>query len=427
MRTEEADVVVVGAGPGGCAAAYHLARRGVRVALLERSTFPRQKVCGDGLTPRAVHHLLGMGVEPTSPGWTRTAGLRFSDGDRQITLPWPVTARFPGFGLTRTRHDLDALLAERAVAAGARLLTTTTVTGPLLDDPEGRAAGVTARADGEAVAFRAPVVIAASGVSARLPTALGVHRHPGRPVGVAVRRYFRAPPGYDDRYLDIVLGLRHLADDRTPLPGYGWIFGLGDGRVNVGLAVHDSTGRLRGGDHRALLARWLRSTPPEWGLADERNAEGAVQSAALPMGFNRVPHYHRGVLLVGDCGGMVNPFTGEGIAYALESGELAAEVAVRAVDERAGPARERVLHGYAEELDTRHGGYYRVGRGFVALVDDARMLDLGLRHVLKRPRAMGAVLRLVTRSTDPGNRPADRLIELASTLARPGLGRHPAR
>lgn len=151
-------------------------------------------MCGDGLTPRAVRHLLDMGVDPNSPGWTRTAGLRFGDGDRQITLPWPVTARFPGYGLTRTRHDLDALLAERAQAAGARLLTATTVTGPLLDDPDGRSAGVTARADGEAVAFRAPVVIAASGVSARLPTALGVHRHPGRPVGVAVRHYLRARP-----------------------------------------------------------------------------------------------------------------------------------------------------------------------------------------------------------------------------------------
>jgi geranylgeranyl reductase family protein len=426
MRIEEAEVVVVGAGPGGCATAYHLARRGVSVALLERSTFPRQKVCGDGLTPRAVRHLLDMGVDPVSSGWTRTSGLRFRDGDRQVTLPWPVTARFPGYGLTRTPYDLDALLADRAVAAGARLLTSTTVTGPLLE-PDGRACGVTAQADGAVLALRAPVVIAASGVSARLPTALGVHRHPGRPVGVAVRRYFRTPPGYDDRYLDIVLGLRHLADDRTPLPGYGWIFGLGDGRVNVGLAVHDSGGRLRHGDHRALMTRWLRSTPPEWGLADERNAEGAVQGAALPMGFNRVPHYHRGVLLVGDCGGMVNPFTGEGIAYALESGELAAQVAARALDERAGPARERVLHGYGEELDARHGGHYRVGRRFVGLVDDPRMLDLGLRHVPPRPRAMGTVLRLMTRLTDPVNRPTDRLIELASTLARPGPRRRPGR
>jgi flavin-dependent dehydrogenase len=336
-----------------------------------------------------------MGVDPDGPGWSRTAGLRFVDGGLAVTLDWPARDGLPGYGLTRTRDDLDALLADRAVAVGADLRTATTVTGPLLD-PDGRLAGVTARAGRNTVEFRAPVVVAASGAAARLPTALNLHRHPKRPVGVAVRRYFRAPPGFDDRHLDIVLGLRHLGSEGSPLPGYAWIFGLGDGRVNVGLAVHRADGRLAGIDHRDLMARWLRSTPPEWELAEERNADGPVLGAALPMGLNRVPQYHRGVLLVGDCAGTVNPFTGEGIGYAMESGELAACVVAGALDHPAGREREHALGGYATQLQARFGRYYRLGRGFVNVVDHPRALDLGLRHVLPRRRAMTALLGLVT-------------------------------
>lgn len=137
------------------------------------------------------------------------------------------------------------------------------------------------------------------------------------------------------------------------MPGYGWIFGLGDGRVNVGLAIYDAEGRLRGRDHRALLHTWLRSTAPQGGLADERNADGPASGGALAMGLGRGPHYDRGVALVGDAGGMVNPFTGEGIAYAMEAGELAARVLAEALTEPPGAGRERVLRGYGRALGGR--------------------------------------------------------------------------
>ncbi len=109
------------------------------------------------------------------------------------------------------------------------------------------------------------------------------------------------------------------------LPGYGWIFGVGDGTCNVGLGILNTSTAWGKVDYKELLKRWLDQTPEEWGFREENRTQ-PMRGAALPMGFNRQPHYTRGLLLVGDSGGMVNPFNGEGIAYAMESGEIAAEV-----------------------------------------------------------------------------------------------------
>ncbi len=422
MVTErDADVIVVGAGPGGSATAYHLARHGVRVLLLEKSTFPREKVCGDGLTPRAVAPLLRMGVDIDQPGWTRNRGLRVVGGGTVLELDWPELSSFPDFGLTRTREDLDDLLAKQAVAAGAELRTGHLVTGPVRDE-DGRVVGVTVvrtddpdGEDGEPVVLRAPVVVAADGVSGRFPLALGLERRTDRPMGVAVRRYYRCPAKHDDAYLESWLELR--ADDGTLLPGYGWIFGMGDGRVNVGLGMLNSSAAFGRTNYRRLLTQWLAATPPEWGLRDEANAEGRVLGAALPMGFNRVPHYTQGVLLVGDAGGMVNPFNGEGIAYALESGELAAEVVADALGRPDREAVERTLRRYPELLRDRYGGYYRLGTIFVKLIGRPTVMSLCTRYGLPRRRLMRFLLRLMANLTEPtGGDAADRLINGLSRL-----------
>src|SRR5579875_1410510 len=148
---EEADVIVVGAGPAGSAAAYYLASSGLDVLLLEKSRFPREKVCGDGLTPRGVRALIAMGVPtPESGGWLRNKGLRVIGAGMRLELPWPELASFPGYGLVRTRRDLDETLARRAQSAGARLLEGVSVTGPVIDERTGRISGVTARPSGQA-------------------------------------------------------------------------------------------------------------------------------------------------------------------------------------------------------------------------------------------------------------------------------------
>src|SRR5262249_49006184 len=118
-------VLVVGAGPAGSTAAYHLARQGVDGVMVEKAGFPREKVCGDGLTPRAVRHLVRMGIDTSAPGWSRNRGLRFVSRGVVLEVDWPESGSFPGYGLTRTRHDFDRILAERAVAAGAVLHTGT--------------------------------------------------------------------------------------------------------------------------------------------------------------------------------------------------------------------------------------------------------------------------------------------------------------
>ncbi len=412
MTAHEADVIVVGAGPGGSAAAYHLAQAGLTVALLEKAAFPREKVCGDGLTPRAVKSLVAMGID-TSPtaGWIRNRGLRIFGGGTRLELPWPELATFPDFGLVRPRLDLDHLLVAQAVKAGAALYESTAVTAPLLDEVTGRVVGVQSK-DGRT--FRAPLTIAADGVSGRFGLALGITRREDRPLGVAVRRYFTSPRTNDD-YLESWLELR---DTRGHLlPGYGWVFGVGDGTSNVGLGILNSTKAFQNTDYRALLDSWLASMPPEWHFSEE-HATGPIRSGALPMGFNRTPHYARGALLVGDAGGAVNPFNGEGIAYAMESGLMAAEVVTQAMSRPAGSAREQALGAYPQRMKEAYGGYYTLGRVFVGAIGHPQVMKLATRYGLPRPTLMRFTLKLLANLTDPhGGDAMDRLINALSRLA----------
>ena len=409
---QEADVVVVGAGPGGSAAAYHLAQAGLDVALLEKSTFPREKVCGDGLTPRAVRSLVAMGVDTSEQaGWVRNRGLRIYGGGVRLELPWPELASYPDYGLVRPRLDLDELLVRRAQAAGARLHENTAVTGPVLDERTGRVVGVRTRSGQE---FRAPLTVACDGVSGRLALALGLGRRDDRPMGVAVRRYFTSPRTHDD-HLESWLELK--GPDGTLLPGYGWVFGLGDGTSNVGLGLLNTSAAFQNTDYRQLMSSWTATLPAEWQFTEE-HATAPVRGGALPMGFNRTPHYTRGMLLVGDAGGAVNPFNGEGIAYAMESGELAAEVVAQALARPAGPGRERALAGYPQRLARDYGGYYTLGRLFVQLIGHPQVMQAATRHGLKRPTLMRFTLKLLANLTDPHHGDAmDRLINGLSRLA----------
>ncbi len=415
-----ADVIVVGAGPAGSATAYHLAKSGLDVLLLEKTAFPREKVCGDGLTPRATKQLVAMGIDISEEaGWLRNKGLRIIGGGSRLQLDWPELASFPDYGLVRKRDDFDEQLARQAQKAGARLYERCNVGAPVIDELTGRITGVHAKLGEEKtpVTFHAPLVVAADGNSTRLSLAMGLHRREDRPMGVAVRTYFTSPR-HDDDYLESWLELwdRRGAQDRL-LPGYGWIFGMGDGTSNVGLGILNSSSAFRELDWREILKAWCASMPEDWGYTPE-NMTGPIRGAALPMAFNRQPHYTRGLLLVGDAGGLVNPFNGEGIAYAMESGAIAAEVIVQAHARATYAQRELALQRYPKILKDTYGGYYSLGRAFVKLIGNPKVMQIATQRGLTHPLLMRFTLKMLANLTDPtGGDAMDRIINGLSKVA----------
>jgi geranylgeranyl reductase family protein len=425
--TATADVIVVGAGPGGATTAAYLAMSGLDVLLLEKTTFPREKVCGDGLTPRAVRELITLGIpHPAEDGWVRNHGLRIIGGGMTLTLDWPDTSEFPPYGLVRTRMDFDDILARHAVKHGARLLEATNVTGPVLDDA-GRIVGVRARAvdengrsAGPPLTYRAPLVVAADGNSSRLSLSMGRQKRDDRPMGVAVRTYYTSPR-HDDDYLESWLEL--WVDDvknpgeRVLLPGYGWVFGVGDGTSNLGLGILNTSKAFGNVDYKDVMRRWVATMPEEWTYTDETMV-GPIRGAALPMGFNRQPHYADGLLLVGDAGGMVNPFNGEGIAYAMESGRLAADVVAQAFARPDDVGRERVLSSYPRVMKDALGGYYTLGRWFARAIGNPEVMRLATKYGLPRTTLMRFLLKIMANLPEQhGGRADDRIIQALSTMA----------
>ena len=421
LSDASADVIVVGAGPDGSATAAYLADHGLDVLLLEKSAFPRDKICGDGLTPRATKELISLGVDTT--GWQRTKGLRIKGGGHTLQLDWPENDAFPSFGMVRTRAQLDETLARHAQSRGAKLEERTSVTAPV-HDASGRVVGVTAkkvddrgRATGETVTYRAPVVVASDGVSSRLATAVGRHKREDRVMGVAVRAYYTTPKRDDYLESHLELWTRDDSGNRILMPGYGWLFPLEDGRTNVGLGTLDTTAAFQQTDYKDVMRKWVQDISPEWQLEHDETA-GPVRGAALPMGFNRTPLYADGLVLVGDAGGMVNPFNGEGIDYALEAARIGAELIAQAHARPDDAGRERVLASYPKVMKDELGGYFTLGRWFAHAIGNPEVMRLATKYGLPRTKLMPFLLKIMANLADPrAKAPSDRIITALSRLA----------
>jgi geranylgeranyl reductase family protein len=422
VRTE-ADVIVIGAGPGGSAAAYYLAREGFDVIALEKSHFPREKVCGDGLTPRAVRELQLLNLDtPREDGWIPSKGLRMVGGGHRLEFPWHDLESFPDYGLSLPRSSFDHKLAEHARSAGADVREGWFVTGSTRDERTGRVTGVTAkqtdengRKIGDDVTYTAPLVIAADGVSARIALGLGIERKKNRPIGVAVRTYYETPRHQEEwmeGHLEIWDGER---GNSRLLPGYGWIFPLGDGTANVGLGTLSAKGVPPKLDHRALMADWLEHSAADWEFGAQI---GDIKGAAIPMAFNRQPHYVPGMMLVGDSGGMVNPFNGEGIAYAMQAARRATEATVAWRDATDPSAKEAALASYAQMMKDDLGGYFSLGRVFANLVEHPSVMKLCTRYGLPSPLVMEFTSRLLADVYEPrGGNWADKLLSAITKVA----------
>ena len=368
------DVVIVGAGPSGSACAYWLARAGWSVCLIEKKDFPREKTCGDGLTPRSVHQLAQMGLEPAiAAHGHRYHGLRAFGFGATLEMNWPEHPVFPNYGYTITRFNLDGLVAQRAEGLGATLLNgveavallePTEVVGTALRGASGVV--VVEKASGATGEIRGRYLVVGDGQNSRLGRDLGTQRNRSWPMGMALRGYYTSER-HDEPWIDSHLDIRDPKGD--VVPGYGWIFPLGDGRVNVGVGLLSTGGAWKGVNTTKLQEYFVAQTADAWGLNDE-SCCGPATGGRLPMGLALGPRCGANTLTIGDAAGTVNPFNGEGIAYGYETGRLAAGV----VGEALLANDQGALALYDERLDQAYGDYFKVARAFVRIISEPRIM-----------------------------------------------------
>ncbi|MGA8296486.1 MAG: geranylgeranyl reductase family protein [Acidimicrobiales bacterium] len=374
---ERCEVLVVGAGPSGSSTAYWLAEAGFDVVVVEKKHFPREKTCGDGLTPRAVRQLKDMGLEDALAGHHRFDGLRALAFGKVLHLPWPEHSGYGRHGYVITRFDLDALVAARAEKAGAIVVQGCEALAPLGEHAEsgGPALGVVVRdlTTGQQREITAGVLVVADGANSRIGRALGAMRDRSVPLGMALRGYY-ASPRHDEAWIESRLDLRD--PDGASIPGYGWIFPLGDGRVNVGVGVLSTEERWRGLNTSRLMEAFVKQAPESWGLS-EKSALSEPTGGRLPMGLSVGPRHGPDYLMCGDASGSINPFNGEGISYGYETGRIAAAFVAQALV--SGDLRE--LGNYENKLQENYGLYYKTA--------SASMRFLGHPEVMRALVATG--------------------------------------
>ncbi|NKB92210.1 MAG: geranylgeranyl reductase family protein [Candidatus Nanopelagicales bacterium] len=313
------DVLVVGAGPAGSAAAAWTARAGLNVTLVDAETFPRDKPCGDGLTPRAIAELDALGASQWITTRARNAGLRAAGFGQTLYLPWPGGS-LPNYGSAAPRLQLDDAIRKVALEAGVTAVEGLRATDVDRDERGRVAAVVFTDAEKNTTRIHCNRLIVADGVRSQLGRVLGREWHRSTAYGVAARAYISSGRS-DDPWISSHLELRGTQNEL--LSGYGWIFPLGDGDVNIGVGTLATAKHPADVNLRQLTNHYTDQQREDWELDGELRA---TWSAMLPMGGAVSGVAGPNWMLVGDAAGCVNPLNGEGIDYGLETGHLAAQL-----------------------------------------------------------------------------------------------------
>jgi geranylgeranyl reductase family protein len=373
------DVLVVGAGPAGSSAAAWSARAGLETVLVDAASFPRDKPCGDGLTPRAIAELARLDLLDFLRGRGTNWGLRAHGFGRVHHLPWPG-GRLPSWGSAAPRTELDAAVLRVAKASGAQVVEGAKAVA-VQRAPDGRVASVTFRSAHETFTVACRRLVVADGARSQTGRSLGRTWHRDTAYGVAARGYIGSDATHDP-WISSHLELRDEAGD--VLSGYGWVFPLGDGTVNLGVGTLATERHPAAVNLRQLLDHYVLQRRGDFGLHGDVRA---VWSALLPMGGAVTGVAGPNWLLVGDAAGCVNPLNGEGIDYALETGRFAGDLLAAATGDYA--------QVWPAELTAHYGEAFSIARRLAGLLTVPGLLPALGPWGMRSRSLMAVALRLM--------------------------------
>ena len=411
MPVRDTDVLVIGGGPAGAAMGYWTAELGHSVTIVERKHFPREKTCGDGLTPRAVKELGDMGLGEQLKQFHRYEGLRATAHGKELELQWPTHPLYPRHGYVVRRRELDAMVAFNAEKSGATLLQGHEALEPLMEKGCVRGAIVNNLDEDRKVAIRASYVVIADGANSRFGRSLGTARTRAWPYGTAIRTYWTSPR-HAEPWIESALDVKDRQGNS--MPGYGWIFPVGDGTINVGVGLLSTFKKFKDVNTTHLLHSYAHMIADRWEI-DPGSPECRATSGKIPMGGSVFPKMGPTHLVIGDAAGSVNPFNGEGIDYAYETARMAATVLHDAL--RSGDAS--ALQQYPTLLDDEYGQYFKVARLFARVIGrPALMRELSRVGINSRP-LMEWVLRIMANLLRPDEKgPAEVAYAMAARIVR---------